>query len=96
MLMFTDTTGRVEMGAHIKEKYVTVYITDTGKGILKEDVSKILQKETFSTSGTQGERGVGLGLSLCQEFIEKNSGELYIESELNKGSKFSFTIPISA
>lgn len=95
-IKFTDTTGNVEMGAHIKENYITVYIADTGKGIRKEDVSKILQKETFSTSGTQGERGVGLGLSLCQEFIEKNSGQLYIESELNKGSKFSFTIPISA
>jgi signal transduction histidine kinase/ligand-binding sensor domain-containing protein len=95
-IKFTDTTGRVEMGAHIKEKYIMVYITDTGKGIRKEDVSKILQKETFSTTGTQGERGVGLGLSLCQEFIEKNSGQLYIESELTKGSKFSFTIPISA
>lgn len=95
-IKFTEANGRVELGATINEKSVTAYINDTGKGIRKEDLSKILNKETFSTSGTQGERGVGLGLSLCQEFIERNAGHLYIESELGKGSKFSFTIPVSA
>jgi signal transduction histidine kinase/ligand-binding sensor domain-containing protein len=95
-IKFTNAHGRVEMGAKIQATFVIAYITDTGKGIPKEDVSKILNKETFTTSGTQGERGVGLGLSLCQEFIERNAGHLYIESELGKGSKFSFTIPVSA
>lgn len=95
-IKFTDAHGRVEMGAKMQGAFVTAYINDTGKGIPKEDVSKILSKETFTTSGTQGERGVGLGLSLCQEFIERNAGHLYIESELGKGSKFSFTIPVSA
>jgi signal transduction histidine kinase len=95
-IKFTEANGRVEIGANIQEKYVTTYINDTGKGIPKEDVAKILNKETFTTSGTQGERGVGLGLSLCQEFIERNAGHLCIESELGKGSKFSFTIPVSA
>jgi signal transduction histidine kinase/ligand-binding sensor domain-containing protein len=95
-IKFTEANGSIEMGAHIHEEYVTVYIRDTGKGMHKDNISKILKKETFTTTGTQGERGVGLGLSLCQEFIEKNSGQLYVESELNKGSKFSFTIPTSA
>jgi signal transduction histidine kinase len=95
-IKFTDANGSIEMGARIQSNYITVYIRDTGKGIRNEDISKILSKETFTTTGTQGERGVGLGLSLCQEFIEKNAGQLYIESELNKGSKFSFTIPTSA
>ncbi len=94
-IKFTEANGRVEMGASIHNKFVTAYISDTGKGIPKEDVAKILNKETFTTSGTQGERGVGLGLSLCQEFIERNAGHLYIESEPGKGSKFSFTIPVS-
>lgn len=95
-IKFTDTDGSITMGAKDQGEFVEVYIADTGKGISQEHVEKILRKETFSTSGTQGERGVGLGLSLCQEFVEKNAGLLYIESELNKGSKFSFTIPTSA
>ena len=94
-IKFTEANGRVELGASIHNKFVTAYISDTGKGIPKEDVAKILNKETFTTSGTQGERGVGLGLSLCQEFIERNAGHLYIDSEPGKGSKFSFTIPVS-
>jgi signal transduction histidine kinase/ligand-binding sensor domain-containing protein len=95
-IKFTSANGYVEIGAYIQQEYVTIYISDTGKGIPKEDVAKILNKETFSTTGTQGERGVGLGLSLCHEFIEKNAGQLFINSEPDKGSKFSFTIPTSA
>jgi signal transduction histidine kinase len=94
-IKFTEANGRVEIGANIQEKYVTTYINDTGKGIPKEDVAKILNKETFTTSGTQGERGVGLGLSLCQEFIERNAGHLCIESELGKGSKLYTYIKIT-
>jgi len=51
-------------------------------------------EEGFSTAGTSGEAGSGLGLILCKEFIEKNKGSLTIESEPDKGSNFIFTIPV--
>ena len=92
-IKFTGKHGEVIIGAEPREKSVLAYVVDTGKGIAKNDILKILGKEGFTTFGTSGERGVGLGLKLCQEFIEINSGTLYIESELGKGSKFSFTIP---
>jgi signal transduction histidine kinase len=55
-----------------------------------EDITKIFRRENFHKDGTSGEKGSGLGLSLCQDFIEKNGGQLTIQSELGKGSKISF------
>jgi signal transduction histidine kinase len=51
--------------------------------------------EGFSTAGTSGEAGTGLGLILCKEFIERNNGILTIESVPHKGSNFMFTVPVA-
>jgi PAS domain S-box-containing protein len=69
-------------------------VTDNGTGIspvLKETLFKI--SDIASTSGTSGERGTGLGLLICADFIAKHSGKIWVESEINKGSTFFFEIP---
>jgi signal transduction histidine kinase len=68
-------------------------VKDNGVGIGPE-VQKILFEKTsgYSTRGTANEKGTGLGLILCKEFVERNGGRIGLESELGKGSTFFFTI----
>lgn len=74
--------------------YVEGSVTDTGKGISKQDLPKVFEKfQQFGREMGPGEKGTGLGLSICKEIIELHGGTVWVESELNKGSKFSFRIP---
>ena len=75
-----------------KESLVTVQ--DSGVGIRKSDLDKIFRLDkSFTKTGTANEKGTGLGLLLCKEFITKHGGNIWVESEFGKGSTFSFTIP---
>ncbi|AGA79079.1 sensor histidine kinase [Echinicola vietnamensis] len=76
-----------------KGSEIEVIVEDTGVGISKENVDKIFSSSFFTTTGTQNEKGTGLGLLLCKDFVEKNDGEIGVESELGKGTRFHFTIP---
>ena len=72
-----------------------ITIKDTGIGISKEIQSKIFDiDENTSTKGTENEKGTGLGLILCKEFVEQHKGEIWAESEEGKGSTFLFTLPV--
>ncbi|NLT02744.1 MAG: sensor histidine kinase, partial [Bacteroidales bacterium] len=67
---------------------------DTGVGITTENQSKLFRVDQhYTTNGTADETGSGLGLLLCKEFIQKHGGAIWVESEVNKGSVFSFTVP---
>lgn len=84
-----------EINIYIKEEQGKTVITveDHGKGIKKEDQGKLLNEAThFTTYGTNSEEGSGLGLLLCRDFVHKNQGELWFESEESVGSKFSFSL----
>ena len=98
-IKFTPKGGTIEILAReLPEKQrVEFTVKDTGIGIEKEDVEKlfVLDKK-FTTLGTDGERGTGLGLSLVHEIIEKHFGEIIVKSEIGKGSEFVFTLPISS
>lgn len=71
-------------------------IRDTGKGIRRDQAHELLQgQESFLTSstGTAGERGTGLGLTLCKEFVQINGGDMWFKSTPGQGSTFYFSIP---
>ncbi len=75
---------------------VEVSVIDQGVGIKKEDQEKLFRiDQNLTTRGTSDETGTGLGLILCKEFIEKNGGEIWVESEINKGSAFRFTLSVN-
>jgi signal transduction histidine kinase len=68
-------------------------VEDTGKGMDAEAIEMISQNNYYTTKGTAGESGTGLGLMLCKEFLIRNGGTLHIQSEPGKGSVISFTLP---
>jgi len=77
------------------KEFIEIIVTDTGKGIAKKDIGKLFRIDiSFSTVGTAMEKGTGLGLILCKEFIEQHGGKITVTSELGKGSRFVFTLPI--
>lgn len=99
-LKFTPSGGKIEIFSesdtdnNSTEKYIKICIRDTGVGIDKNLLNKLFDIDAnISTSGTENEKGTGLGLILCKEFIEKNRGIITVESKPGVGSKFCFTLP---
>jgi len=79
-----------------KENLIEVVVKDEGQGILEKNKSKLFKIESkFSETGTAGEKGSGLGLTLVKEIVEKHSGNIWFYSEKDKGSEFHFTLPKS-
>ena len=90
---FTAAGGKIEVSAAAAEHIVTVSIRDSGVGIAPERLAKLFDfTHNKSTPGTGGERGTGLGLSLCRELVRKNGGEIQVESTPRVGSVFRFTL----
>ena len=93
-IKFTNEKGKVKIDAIQREHFIEISISDNGVGVPPETLPKLFHiEESVSTRGTDNEDGTGLGLLLCKEFIEKHQGKIWVESELGKGSKFTFTIP---
>ena len=93
-IKFTNPGGQIIVSAEKKLDELKISISDNGIGIKKEAIGKLFRiDENNIRMGTQNEIGTGLGLILCKEFIEKHRGKIWVESEIGKGSKFSFTIP---
>lgn len=94
-IKFTPKMGKITITATTDEHEITVSVADNGVGI-PPDVLKNMFKENQSNStlGTSNEKGTGLGLQLCKNFIEKNGGNIRVDSEIGIGSKFTFSIPV--
>ena len=93
---FTKEGGKVEIKAELQKSMAFISVSDTGIGMPEDTVKKLFMiHEKVSKPGTNNEKGTGLGLLLCKEFVEKHSGKIWAESTENKGSTFSFTMPIA-
>jgi two-component system, sensor histidine kinase and response regulator len=92
-IKFTPPDGYVTITATLSEHSIRVNVADTGIGISQENIRLLFNNEYFTTRGTNDESGTGVGLSLCKDFLDKNSGEISVSSESGKGSVFSFTLP---
>lgn len=93
-IKFTKPGGIIIVDAKVNEKLVQVSVSDSGIGMSLKDLERIFKiEESFSANGTKQEKGTGLGLILCKEFAEKQNGEIWVESKLNEGSTFYFTLP---
>lgn len=95
-IKFTPDRGEITVSAQEKDNYLEILIADTGIGMTAEILDKIFRIDvSHTTKGTHGERGTGLGLILCKEFIEKNRGTITATSEQGKGSQFYVCFPRS-
>lgn len=93
-IKFTQRGGSITVSSKTKDKYIEVCVSDTGVGIDEDDIKKLFRIDFgYSSKGTEGEIGTGLGLILCHEMINKLGGEIYVVSEKGKGSSFYFTLP---
>ncbi|AMP97034.1 ATP-binding region ATPase domain protein [Pedobacter cryoconitis] len=79
--------------SYINSESVGIQIQDNGVGIAMENIQKIFNGENFSSRGTQNEKGTGIGLMVCWDFMERNEGSIAIESELGAGTLFNLQIP---
>ncbi len=93
---FTRSMGVITLSAYRLNSKIIVSVADSGVGISKPSIDKIFTLATVSTDGTQREKGTGLGLLLCKEFVEKNGGKIWFETEEGLGTTFYFSLPMYA
>jgi len=94
-IKFTNLGGRIDIYAEKTQSNIIISVSDEGIGIAPEILNKLFDiTQIHSTIGTADEKGTGLGLLLCKEFVEKHDGKIWVESELGKGSKFKLSLPL--
>ncbi len=94
-IKFSHPGGKIWIASRVFNNHVEIAVTDSGVGIDPDRLPKLFNLESSqSTQGTWDEKGTGLGLLICKEFINKNNGDIWVESQLGKGTTFFFTVPI--
>jgi len=92
-IKFTPTNGIIEVTENQFDGYIEYTVSDTGIGIKESDIEKLFRIDmSFSTKGTQQEKGTGLGLVLCKEIVNIHSGEISVQSKIREGTKIIFTL----
>lgn len=95
-IKFTMPGGEVNISAEEKQNEIVFSVSDTGVGIPQDSIDQLFQiDQCYSMAGPNNEKGTGLGLILCKEFIEKHDGKIWVESSVGVGTIFNFSLPVS-
>ncbi|MCK4346247.1 MAG: HAMP domain-containing histidine kinase, partial [Bacteroidales bacterium] len=93
-IKFSPIGSWVKITSKEENGFIEVSVSDNGTGMKKENIEKLFLIDThYTQKGTSNEQGTGLGLIIVKEFVEKNGGKIWVESEEKKGSTFKFTLP---
>jgi len=92
-IKFTGEQGKIEVSVEEENSHLKVSVKDNGVGMTPEQTQKLFTASVSSTKGTKSEKGTGLGLLLCKEYVELNGGKIQVKSEPEKGSIFYFSVP---
>jgi len=93
-IKYSYRNGGIEVRTEDKRDHIKISVIDNGIGMTEEVFNKLFEfTGNDSVEGTENEKGSGLGLILCKEFIEMHGGKLLVETKSGKGSRFSFTLP---
>jgi signal transduction histidine kinase len=94
-IKFTYTNGSIEIDSKAERDNIVISVKDNGQGMSCEDCNKLFKIDSgYTAVGTNNEKGTGIGLILCKEFIDKHDGSIWVESEQGEGSTFRFSIPM--
>jgi PAS domain S-box-containing protein len=93
-IKYTPAGGKIITSARKNEDKILIEVCDTGIGLSEDIKRELFKPETFTTEGTQGERGFGLGLVLVKDFINRHGGDVWAESREGKGTSFLFSLPV--
>lgn len=95
-IKFSHPKGKITVQAELVDTFIKISVHDNGVGIAASELQALFTADNKKSKfGTQNEKGTGLGLLLCKDFVEKLGGTLAVQSTLNVGSSFSFTLPFT-
>ncbi len=95
-IKYTHLEGIVKISSILRENEIVISVQDNGVGIAEDKIQQLFKIDgVYSTPGTKKEKGTGLGLILCKEFLEKNNGKIWLESVVNNGTTFHFSLPLN-
>jgi signal transduction histidine kinase len=93
-IKYTRMGGKVKVSAKTNTNNIEITVADNGVGIAPNKQTEIFEiDKRTNTSGTENEEGTGLGLIICKDFLARNGGQIWVESSMEKGSKFTFSLP---
>ena len=94
-IKYTENNGKIEIYSMPMDYFIEITVSDNGIGMTEEVKSKLFKSDLHeSKPGTDNERGTGLGLVICNDFIQRNHGKIWIENNAEKGTSIKFTLPI--
>jgi len=93
-IKFTPESGEIQIKTEDSDTEVKISIKDNGVGMSQDNIEKLFRTDAkVQTSGTSDEKGTGLGLLICKEFVDKHKGNIWVESQINEGCEFFITFP---